>query len=96
MVLYGDPDLKTGFQRPLNPIEPLNDYRLVATGPARMACLSGAVCGRLLRSLRASVDLAFSDEVHWDCAEAPGGRHVEVSEMGTALIMDGLPSCKLT
>lgn len=37
----------------------------------RMATFSGAICGQLLGSLQGSVELAFSDEVRWACAEDP-------------------------
>lgn len=49
--------------------ESLGNQAFGLCGTLTIACLSGAVCGRLLRSLRGSVELAFSDEVHWDCAE---------------------------
>ncbi|CAK9007098.1 unnamed protein product [Durusdinium trenchii] len=38
-------------------------------GTLIMATFSGAICGQLLGSLQGSVELAFSDEVRWACAE---------------------------
>lgn len=48
---------------------PKGNQALGLLGATLSGALAGSLCGHLLRSLRPSVDLAFSDEVRWACSE---------------------------